>query len=54
VSLASRGLRNINDVEEKIENDAELAQVRRQARRVYLKSVTAAIVITLLVLFIPR
>jgi hypothetical protein len=41
-------------VEEKIEDEAELAQVRRQARKVYIESVVAAIAITMLVLALPR
>ncbi|HVN55188.1 MAG TPA: hypothetical protein VMT46_12720 [Anaerolineaceae bacterium] len=38
---------------EKIEDAAELAQVRRQARRVYAKSFLAAIPLTLLGLALP-
>jgi hypothetical protein len=38
---------------EKIEDAAELAQVRRQARVVQLKASLAAVVITLLVLALP-
>ncbi len=44
----------MTDEEEKIENEAELAQVRRQARRVYIKSVIAGIVMLLIVLALPR
>jgi hypothetical protein len=53
VSLASRGLRNLSDREEKIENQAELEQVRHQALRVILKGVLAAIPLTILAYLIP-
>jgi len=53
VALASRGLRNINDKEEKIENGAELKQVRRQALRVVFKGMLVAIPLTILVYLIP-
>ncbi len=52
--LASRGSRKITDVEEKIEDEAELAHVRRQAQRVYVKSILAAVVMTLIVLMLPK
>jgi hypothetical protein len=53
VSLASRGLRNISDKEEQIEDPAELIQVRRQALRVILKGVLVAIPFTILAYLIP-
>ena len=53
VSLASRGSRKFGDNEEKIEDQAELIQVRRQARRVILKAFVAALCLTLLVYLIP-
>jgi len=53
VSLASRGLRNISDKEESIEDEAELKQVRRQALRVILKGVLIAIPLTILAYLIP-
>lgn len=53
MSLASRGLRNIFDREEKIEDPAELQQVRRQARRVILKGILVAIPLTLLAYILP-
>jgi hypothetical protein len=53
VSLASRGLRNISDKDEKIENPAELKQVRRQARRVLLKGILVAIPLTLIAFMLP-
>jgi hypothetical protein len=38
---------------EKIEDPAELAQVRRQARRVQIKSILAAVPLTLIALALP-
>jgi hypothetical protein len=43
----------VGDAEEKIENPEELAQVRRQARRVNIKSILAAIPLTLIALVLP-
>jgi hypothetical protein len=51
--LASRSSRKLTDKEEKIEDPAELAQVKRQARRVNVKSIVAAIVLTLITLALP-
>jgi hypothetical protein len=53
VNLSARGSRNLNDYDEKIKDKDELAQVRRQARRVWLKSFLAAFVLTLLALTLP-
>jgi hypothetical protein len=53
VSLASRGLRKLGETEDKIEDDAELRQVRHQARKVYLKSLLAGLVLTLIAFLIP-
>jgi hypothetical protein len=53
VSLASRGLRKLGETEDKIEDDAELKQVRRQAQKVYLKSLLVALVLTLIAYLIP-
>jgi len=39
---------------EQIEDKRELEQVRRQARRVLQKSVLAGLVLTLIVLVLPR
>jgi hypothetical protein len=43
----------LGDTIEKIEDPAELAQVRWQARRVQLKGLAVAIVLTLLTLLLP-
>jgi len=53
VSLASRSSRKIGEVEEKIEDNAELAQVRRQARRVIFRAFLAALVLTWIAYIIP-
>jgi len=53
VSLASRGLRNISDKEEQIEDQAELRQVRRQALRVILKGVLVALPLTVIAFILP-
>ena len=54
VGLASRSSRNLTDNIEKIEDAAELAQVRRQARKVNIESFLAAIVLTLIALALPK
>jgi hypothetical protein len=54
VALARRGSRQLGDRVERIEDPGELAQVRRQARRVQLKALPVAISITLLALVSPQ
>ncbi len=53
MTLASRGSRKVGEVEERIEDETELRQVRRQARRVILKGVLVALPLTLLVYLLP-
>lgn len=53
VALASVNARKLGDTTEKIEDAAELAQVKRQARQVQLKALAAAIPLTLLALALP-
>jgi hypothetical protein len=53
VGLSARGSRNLYDKEEKIEDAAVLAQVRRQARRVNIKSFLTAIALTLIAIALP-
>ncbi len=53
MSLSARGSRQLGDAVEKIEDPRELAQVRRQASQVQLKSLLAAIPLTLLALALP-
>ena len=50
--LASRGLRDMDDGPERIEDETELATVRAQARRVLFKSflATGAMMVVLLLL----
>ena len=53
VALARHGTRKLTDKMEKIEDQAELAQVRRQARKVLIKGCLTAAVLTLIVLLLP-
>jgi hypothetical protein len=53
VNLAARGARKTGERAERIHDLAELIQVRRQSRRVLIKSLAAAAVITALTLVIP-
>jgi hypothetical protein len=46
VGLAARGRRDLDQGSEPIADPAELAQVRRQARKVYLQSALLAIGLT--------
>jgi hypothetical protein len=53
VGLAARGTRKTGQTVEAIEDEAELAQVRRQARRVNIKALLAAPLATLIALALP-
>jgi hypothetical protein len=53
VGLATINSRKVGDRMEKIEDDAELAQVKRQARRVQTKAILAAIPMTIIALLLP-
>jgi hypothetical protein len=53
IALVARNARKIGDRTEQIEDAAELAQVRRQARRVQLKALVAGALITLAALALP-
>ncbi|MBI1800286.1 MAG: hypothetical protein HYR71_01495 [Chloroflexi bacterium] len=48
MGLAARGTRNMDAGEEVVTDSAERAQARQQARRVYLKAVLCAVVLTAL------
>jgi hypothetical protein len=48
-----RGARKFGEQAEKIEDEAELKQVRRQARRVILKGFLLALPLTILAYLIP-
>jgi hypothetical protein len=54
MGLAARGSRQLDDEVEQIEDAVELAQVRRQARGVQLKSLVAGVLLTGLALLLPR
>ncbi|MFO7918732.1 MAG: hypothetical protein R6V13_11705 [Anaerolineae bacterium] len=51
--LAARGLRDMGGEEEEIEDPEELVQVRRQARRVHIESVLAAVLLTAITVAVP-
>jgi len=53
VNLAARGSRHLEAGVEKIENKNELAEVRGQARSVWIKSFLAAVVLFLFALLLP-
>ena len=53
VGLARLDSRKTGDHMEKIEDQSELAQVRRQARRVQTKAIIAAVPLTLIALLLP-
>jgi hypothetical protein len=48
VKLASRGQRDLDTGPQTIDNVAELAQLRRQARSVHAKSLVTAVILTAL------
>ncbi len=54
MALAARGARNMDTGDEAIEDEAEKAQLRRQARRVHVQSILAALVLTALTLVTPE
>jgi hypothetical protein len=51
--LAARGSRQLDANVEKIEDQEELAQVQRQARRVHVKATAVGLLMTLLTFLIP-
>ena len=53
MGLSARGARKLGDVEEKIEDAAELKQVRRQAQRVFFRAFLAALALTLIAFILP-
>jgi hypothetical protein len=53
VGLAARGSRKTGELEEHIEDDGELHQVRRQARWVHIKSLLAGLLLTAIALALP-
>ncbi len=53
VALAARGLRNMDDGDERITDPVELRLVRAQARRIYLQAAGAAAAATAAVMALP-
>src|ERR1043165_306416 len=53
VGLVMQQSRKLGDKAEKIEDAAELAQVRLQARKVQIKALVAALPLTLIALMLP-
>jgi hypothetical protein len=53
VGLVATNMRKIGDSYEKVEDTAELAQLKYQARQVQLKAVVAAIPLTVIALVLP-
>ncbi len=53
MSLAARGARNMDNGKEFIQEDFIKAQIRRQARMVYIKSFGLAIALTVICLLVP-
>lgn len=53
MNLSARGSRQLGETVELIEDPAVLAQVRRQALKVNLKSAAAGLVLTAIVMLIP-
>jgi hypothetical protein len=52
--MAARGTRNMDKGEEKLEDETLIEQLRTKARRIHLRALITAIVITLLALAFPR
>ena len=53
MALASRGQRDMDTGREAIADASEIAQVRRQARKVHVKSLVLAAALVALILMIP-
>lgn len=53
VALAAKNTRFTGDHEEEIEDQSELAQIRRQANRVQLKSMATGLALALMTLALP-
>lgn len=51
--LAARGLRNMDAGTESVEDAAERAELRRQARKVHVETLITATVLTAAVYFLP-
>ena len=53
MALAARGQRDLDTGAEAMTDEHEVAQVRRQARKVHLESISAAILLTAAALALP-
>ncbi len=53
MSLASRGLRDLDDGPERIEDEGERAAVRAQARGVLRRSLLATVLVSAAVMMLP-
>lgn len=51
--MAARGARNMDNGVEQLEDDELKAQLRRLARKVYVESIVAGAVLTLVLLLLP-
>jgi hypothetical protein len=54
VKLAARGARNMDTGAESVRDEAEVAQLRQQARRVHVRAIVAALALTTFSLFAPE
>ena len=54
MALAARGARNMDAGDEQVSDEAERAQLRRQARRIHVQSVVAGVALTALAFFAPE
>jgi hypothetical protein len=53
IALAAKGVRNLDGGEQVITDEAELRQVKRQARGVQLRGLALGVVLTAVVLLLP-
>lgn len=51
--LAARGARNLDRGDEKVEDPEDVAQAKSIARRIYVQSALAALLVTAIVLLLP-
>ncbi len=54
MGLAARGARNMDARDEPVEDDAERAQLGRQARKIHVEAVVAGAALTALSFFTPE
>jgi hypothetical protein len=51
--MAARGTRNMDTGEEKVEDEAEVKQLRATARKIHRRALITAIIVTLVALAFP-